>query len=112
MVTDFRLGAFTFTLLYDHIERKGIQFAIKEFTIEFKKYDKNNPNCPLDYKLKAVNQDFGIYSVSNDNEPVALYEKIEEEQSQEELKVSELGDISSNENFMSKTTIAKHNILY
>ena len=52
---NFRLGAFTFTLLYDHVERKGIQIGIKEFTIDFKKFDKNNPNNSFDYKLIAVN---------------------------------------------------------
>ena len=78
---DFRLGAFTFTLLYDHVERKGIQISIKVFTIEFKKFDKNNERNPFDYKMVALNKDFGIYSVSQDMEnPVALLERIEQEQ--------------------------------
>ena len=52
---------------------------MKDFTIDFRKYDKNNPNCPYDYQVVAVNQDFGIYSVSKDSEPVALYERMEKD---------------------------------
>ena len=36
---DFRLGKFSLTLLYDHVERKGIQILMQEFGINFKKYE-------------------------------------------------------------------------
>ena len=109
LTTDFRLGSFKLTLLYDHVERKGIQIGFKEFTTELRKYDKNNPNCPYDYNVVAINQDFGVYSVSKDSEPVALYERQEKETS---LSQEEFQNQVEKADFMSKATVCRYNLLY
>ena len=69
--------------------------------------------------MKAVNQDFGIYSVSKDSEPIALLEKIEQEdksqveEAKEEHKINEEEAAFAKANdYMSKVTVVKHNILY
>ena len=71
---DFRLGKFSLTLFYDHVERNGIQILMQEFGLKFKKYDKEQAKCPYAHELYANNEAFGIYSVYSNKEKVAILE--------------------------------------
>jgi hypothetical protein len=66
MNADFALNKFTFTLLYDHVEKSGMRIAMNEFKINFKNYDNSDPSIPYDYELAAQNQRFSIHSVMKD----------------------------------------------
>ena len=71
---DFRLRTFSLTLLYDHVERSGIQILMKEFCILFKKYDNEQLNCQIAHELHATHELFGIYSVDSNKYKVAILE--------------------------------------
>ena len=74
---DFRLGKFSLTLLYDHVERNGIEILIKEFGINFQKYDDHHGKAPYAHELHARNELFGIYSIEANKAKVAILEQIE-----------------------------------
>ena len=71
---DFRLGKFSLTLLYDHVERDGIEICMREFAINFKKYDSDQVRSRFAHELHARNETFGIYSVSANKAKVAILE--------------------------------------
>ena len=72
---DFRLGKFSLTLLYDHVERNGIQILVQEFEISAKKYP-DGARSPFAHELRARNELFGIYSVDPAKDRVAILEQI------------------------------------
>ena len=72
---DFRLGKFSLTLLYDHVERNGIQILVREFEISAKKYP-GGAKFPFAHELYARNELFGIYSVDPTKDRVAILEQI------------------------------------
>lgn len=49
---------------------------MKEFGINFKKYDSAHEKCPFAYELRACNELFGIYSIDAAKQKVAILEQI------------------------------------
>ena len=85
---DFRLGKFSLTLLYDHVERNGIQILVQEFEISAKKYP-DGARFPFAHELYARNELFGIYSVDPEKDRVAILEQIDTPSSPIESPVEE-----------------------
>lgn len=75
---DFRLGTFTLTLLYDHVERNGIQIQMTEFGINFKKYDNEKGRNPFAHELHARNKLFRISSINSNKKADVILEQIED----------------------------------
>ena len=106
---DFRLGQFSLTLLYDHVERQGIQVAMREFCILFKKFDCDKAQSPIAHELHARNELFGIFSVNSSKEKVAILEQIDAPNKQEESK-GDAGPRAGADQVL-KLVFIKHNIL-